>query len=1329
MKYVAQLADTGAVLVRDRQLGWLVQKRAPITSSGALLEESRQLQRHAGLAYQPGRNASLPRWCYLREQNEFLELARHYEAGRTMRYIIRQGPVAAVRVERWIAALAELLAGIHGRGDYHGDLSANNVLLTPAGELILLDWGYPGRITAAYTAPEIYQGQPAGPAADVYGLGVLWLRALDGGTSASVDPGPQAHPLLQACLNPEPQRRPGLDELVELTGQRKLYSNCLGRETSLEWVEQRLTRDWQQGAHWLGLPAASGAGKSEFLRELCWRQPAWGWGQGSTLHSPTSYGVFQEISRSPALADLKLGPLDRSRWQLLLQLFPALNPESTVPAGKSGPLGRQALAQAWSELLRQALARVGRLLLVVDDAQWIDDSSLDLLMSLCQENLPGLTVIVAWRSEEWTPPPELRLDETIELPDLDLETLDHWLQRDGLELDHLDLKQLHGWSRGLPLLLRYWIDRPQHSAFQSKVVLLLEERIGQLQPEVRQVLETAALLGKSFAHSTLEQLYPDTTPHALTVAFDQQLLLPARLGIQSFVHDRIRELLLEGLDEVRQRDLHAELAEFYLRSDQPPARECAHHLAQSGQIERAAPLALTAARQEAERLAFHSARQFYELHLSQPHNLEVWLEYRHTLDGLNQTSLALEKLDRVRHQCTDTGQRLKFLEALSELSFQLCDYAGMADYGYEARKIGGARGLGMSLYSRMVKGFQHVDENDLMKVMPLVVLYCAFFGTQMPLLAATVMSGVDQKGFYPYIQGWRSTLEKCYSKEEQPALWAGMISRLCTHRYGEYDLVEHRRILEELETILEVHGVAFELAMVQMQLGYYAIACGNYSELQRLARRLRQLATQMGSDSMLQVALHLEVEARGGAVNWEALRSRLEQPPQRFLGHPHLVVAAAQVCLRRGHPEQAWAYLNQMPQYGAVYDNAMLFAFRATTARILLQKTPRSRRALRQQYMGWLEQSVERCLKTARLMRPYWSHGLREQAQLWLAQGKEAEARRHFAYAAAEAERYGATYQEARCRLDWGQCARQCGWTEDIEQWERGRRMLRQLGNWWELDEHWERYFPLDELAEACLDHLTARRKETLLELGAGQLVESMDRVLEHHGRVQQGLLHEETRLQAENELWEKFLRHGPVLYERRRADGKLLESSPQGRVSQAAWRVELPDGSLAALELPVQRWRFAQLDHLLEIEQRLLDLQLQRDWETWGLDEHGLAQEWASLHNRHLQAEPEAGPLAQGIEWKQLDRLSALVLRQVLREITNNSKKHGQGPLQSDFHQEGDWLVGHFQQERAQRSTSGTGFGSESMRFRLAQVGGELATRLEDETYHLTLRLPCTTA
>ena len=97
-------------------------------------------------------------------------------------------PVPWRRVLALGIGLARGLAAAHRQGVLHRDLKPSNALVTPQGEVKLLDFGLaerfeagaalvasPGRLagTLPYMAPELLAGEPATPWSDVYALGLI----------------------------------------------------------------------------------------------------------------------------------------------------------------------------------------------------------------------------------------------------------------------------------------------------------------------------------------------------------------------------------------------------------------------------------------------------------------------------------------------------------------------------------------------------------------------------------------------------------------------------------------------------------------------------------------------------------------------------------------------------------------------------------------------------------------------------------------------------------------------------------------------------------------------------------------------------------------------------------------------------------------------------------------------------------------------------------------------------------------------------------------------------------------------------------------------------
>ncbi|MER3409824.1 MAG: hypothetical protein C4306_06940, partial [Thermoleophilia bacterium] len=122
-------------------------------------------------------------------------IAYEYVPGRTLRQAMRAGELDDGAALEACAQILEALAHAHSRGIVHRDVKPANVLLCEGREIEvkLLDFGLalireeetltatgdvPG--TLAYISPERLRGRPAGPAADVWAVGVILWEALAG---------------------------------------------------------------------------------------------------------------------------------------------------------------------------------------------------------------------------------------------------------------------------------------------------------------------------------------------------------------------------------------------------------------------------------------------------------------------------------------------------------------------------------------------------------------------------------------------------------------------------------------------------------------------------------------------------------------------------------------------------------------------------------------------------------------------------------------------------------------------------------------------------------------------------------------------------------------------------------------------------------------------------------------------------------------------------------------------------------------------------------------------------------------------------------------------
>lgn len=123
----------------------------------------------------------------------FLEM--EFIPGRSLQQLIREeGPLSADRALRLATMISDGLAAAHRAGIVHRDVKPDNVMVTRSGIAKIGDFGLAKRVltsandplanalcgTPSYMAPELFQGQAASPASDVYALGLCLFQLLIG---------------------------------------------------------------------------------------------------------------------------------------------------------------------------------------------------------------------------------------------------------------------------------------------------------------------------------------------------------------------------------------------------------------------------------------------------------------------------------------------------------------------------------------------------------------------------------------------------------------------------------------------------------------------------------------------------------------------------------------------------------------------------------------------------------------------------------------------------------------------------------------------------------------------------------------------------------------------------------------------------------------------------------------------------------------------------------------------------------------------------------------------------------------------------------------------
>jgi HEAT repeat protein len=190
-------------------------------------------------------------------------LTMAYVEGQSLAERLAGGPPPTSRESAgWIRTCALALAEAHRCGVIHRDLKPSNIMLDRRGQPVILDFGLARRVetdarlthtgmlvgTPAYMAPEQVRGEVAGPACDVYALGVILYELLAGRPPFE---GPVGDLLVRAATDSPPPpsaHRPGVDARLEAICLKAMARDVARRWAGMDELAEALTRYLESGS-------------------------------------------------------------------------------------------------------------------------------------------------------------------------------------------------------------------------------------------------------------------------------------------------------------------------------------------------------------------------------------------------------------------------------------------------------------------------------------------------------------------------------------------------------------------------------------------------------------------------------------------------------------------------------------------------------------------------------------------------------------------------------------------------------------------------------------------------------------------------------------------------------------------------------------------------------------------------------------------------------------------------------------------------------------------------------------------------------------------------
>lgn len=539
-----------------------------------------------------------------------------------------------------IGQLGATLATLHRCGLLHLDIKPDNILVAGDGRVTLVDFGLsrwmgsppPGALTLAversgslqYMAPELLSGEQPTEAADWYSVGAVLYELLRGSPPSfgwSCGPptmGPSTlERLCEGLLAPDPRARLGDTEVGDALGRRNLVltpraSRLVGRERELDHLTRlRLPSERDEGPPVLVLTGDAGVGKSRLLLETA----AGNHGRPIMVgrcyeHEKTPYKGFEGVAEYIERAG-------EASHEAACFLFPG--------RGDARTEDRAGSYRAFAELLVRMVGEHGAQL-VIDDLHWIDEDGELLLATLLASRPTAIGMLLAAsRSQTAIDRLRERLDraqgshvslEVVALEGLPREAATELVRDCAPSLDGPSTAAIVDASQGSPFAL----EMLSSSAWElptpapPSITTIVGQRFELLTKADRAALEVIALsAGPIEERAVIHACQRLDAPEPSFSALRSTAWVQSRPGSSTHIalyHDVLREAVVASLAAQRRREVVTALLHGLECVDARPAERFPHALS-LGQNERAAVLAVTAAREAEAVYAFEAAAQWY----------------------------------------------------------------------------------------------------------------------------------------------------------------------------------------------------------------------------------------------------------------------------------------------------------------------------------------------------------------------------------------------------------------------------------------------------------------------------------------------------------------------------------------------------------------------------------------------------------------------------------------------------------------------------------------------------------------------------------------------
>ncbi len=461
---------------------------------------------------------------------------------------------------------------------------------------------------------------------------------------------------LYEAIKENRQPAPGVPPAPPSQGERSPEYPLIGRGEEMAILLDAYRAVGADGQVFV-LEGEAGVGKTRLAEEFVRRVRSDG-GKSLTARcyegeSNLAYAPFLDVLRAAVHGLDQSGALDRlpavylAEIARLLPDLGALRPDLSAPPPLDTRLAQSRFLDGVCEVMLAALdgKRPGGL--VVEDLQWADHASLDLLSALLRRvRGTPLYLLLTWRPEHVPPGHWLRrrladLQRTGLARVIALGRLDRMMVRDlaGVlvgDRPEADVERLadrlYEETEGLPLFLHAYLAALGSAEIAAEWYVpgtvrdLFHARLAAVSEIGRQILSTGAVIGHSFDFETVagaggrdEELVIAALEELIAAGLIVEIDADGVTPVYDFTHEKLRSLVYEETSLARRRLLHRRVAETLVqrRGGRPgDAGKIAAHYRQAGDDRRAAEYYQQAGDEARALYANHEALRHYETALA-----------------------------------------------------------------------------------------------------------------------------------------------------------------------------------------------------------------------------------------------------------------------------------------------------------------------------------------------------------------------------------------------------------------------------------------------------------------------------------------------------------------------------------------------------------------------------------------------------------------------------------------------------------------------------------------------------------------------------------------